>query len=273
MAVTATVETTRDAVPAGTDWPIGLILRDISRGGLAGLFTGFLVGGVGGRLAMRFAALAVPEATGSATQNGNRVGDITLEGSVALLVFIGAFAGVGIAFFWVTVSPWIPGRTLVRALLTAPLAIAFGAFGLFEIDNPDFIILGHSPTVVGILLVTIALAGLVVSLTDSWLERRLPYAERPGSRAATGYLVLTALGLLLAPLLVLPFYLTAQMAPLTLILTIVGLATIAWWVERWRGAARPSKALVVVGRGALSIATVVGAIILWPAISAALGLA
>jgi hypothetical protein len=281
MAASATIETggaTTDTGSATTTaiagaWPLGDLLRDIARGGLAGLVVGVIVGGIGGRLAMRFAALAVPEAVGSATQNGNRIGDITLDGTLALVVFVGLFAGVAIGVIWVTVSPWIPGEGLVRGLLVAPLAIAFGAFGLIEEGNPDFIVLRHSPTVILILLVTVAMVGLAVSVLDTWLERRLPRADAPGTRAATAYAVIAAVGLMFLPLLVLPSYLATRTAPLGGALAIVGAVTLAWWYRRWRGATRPSIGLLIAARGALLISTVAGFVVLAPALSEALRLA
>ena len=74
------------SIPAGSDaaaWPWGAIWRDIARGGLGGLAVGIVVGGLGGRIAMRIVALLIPDAFGSFTENGNRIGDITLEGSLA----------------------------------------------------------------------------------------------------------------------------------------------------------------------------------------------
>ena len=66
MAESATLG--QPAVPTESEvvaaWPLGVILRDIARGGLAGLAVGVVVGGLGGRLAMRLIALLVPEATG-----------------------------------------------------------------------------------------------------------------------------------------------------------------------------------------------------------------
>ena len=40
---------------------IGVTLREIARGGIAGVIAGALVAGVGGRVVMRLAAVAVPE--------------------------------------------------------------------------------------------------------------------------------------------------------------------------------------------------------------------
>ena len=71
-----------------------MILRDIARGGLAGLAVGVVVGGLGGRVAMRLIALLIPNPPAAFTENGNRIGDITLGGTFALLLFGGLFAGI-----------------------------------------------------------------------------------------------------------------------------------------------------------------------------------
>ena len=110
MAETATLG--QPAVPTESDvvgaWRFGVILRDIARGGLAGLAVGIVVGGIGGRLAMRLIALLIPESTGRFTENGARIGDITLGGTFALLLFGGVFAGIFVGTIWVVVSPWLP---------------------------------------------------------------------------------------------------------------------------------------------------------------------
>ena len=109
-----------------TPWPGGEILRDITRGGLAGLVVGIVVAGFGGRLVMRLAALVVPSANGAFTENGNRIGEITFVGSVALIIFAGLAASIFLAVVWVAISPWLPGRGVVRGLVAMPIAIAFG---------------------------------------------------------------------------------------------------------------------------------------------------
>jgi hypothetical protein len=77
------------ARPATTDVigsPAREILRDIARGGLAGAVVGLIVIGVGGRLVMRLATILHEGAVGSVTDNGNRIGDITPQGTFGLLV-------------------------------------------------------------------------------------------------------------------------------------------------------------------------------------------
>ena len=79
----------------GESTPTAGIVRDIARGGLAGLAVGIVLGGLGGRLVMRLAALLVPTATGFFTENGNQIGVITFGGSVAN--HAGAFTPLSLA--------------------------------------------------------------------------------------------------------------------------------------------------------------------------------
>src|SRR5689334_4060691 len=123
---TAKPITARDLVPANE------VLREITRGGVAALVAGVLVAGVGGRLVMRLAALLVPEAAGRFTENGNRIGDITLGGTFALILFIGLFVGVVGGTVWVTMRPWLPESAGVRALISIPIASALGTKGLVD---------------------------------------------------------------------------------------------------------------------------------------------
>ena len=58
---------------------ISSLVRHAAVAGIAGVISGVVVGGLGGRLVMRFSAIAGPEGvTGVPTSNGNRIGDITV---------------------------------------------------------------------------------------------------------------------------------------------------------------------------------------------------
>lgn len=98
------------------------IVRKVAIGGLAGLLGGLLVVGLGGRVFMRVAALIDPSSTASLTSNGNRIGDITVGGTISFVLFAGALFGVYAAVLWVTVAPWIPGRGMIRALANGVVA-------------------------------------------------------------------------------------------------------------------------------------------------------
>ena len=261
--------------PSGADdlaapWPLGDLLRDISRGGVAGLIVGLVVGGLGGRIAMRLAALAVPSATGSFTENGNRIGDITLGGSLALIIFVGLLASLFFATIWVTISPWLPGPSLVKGLLAAPIAVAFGSVALIDSNNPDFVVLRHDPLVVAILLTTVALTGPAMALTDSWLDRRLPAAGSPTSSTGTTYALLSTVGAIFGSILTLQAAASPESRPLGLTVLAVGLITIAWWRLRVRGRPAPPRAMVVAARAILVVGTVAGFAVLWPEIRSVL---
>lgn len=115
--------------------PTGEVLRDIARGGISGMLVGIVVGGLGARVMMRGVAILHPDAVGELTENGNRIGDITVGGTLFLVLF-GLISGALAGALWVIVSPWIPGPTALRALLTAGVAIAVGTPVLIIGRNP-----------------------------------------------------------------------------------------------------------------------------------------
>jgi hypothetical protein len=263
---TPDVETTTGGTAASTPWPLGDVLRDISRGGIAGLIVGLVVGGLGGRIAMRLSALAVPAATGSFTENGNRIGTITLGGSLGLIIGVGLIASLFLATIWVTISPWLPGPSLVKGLLAAPIAVAFGSAGLIDGNNLDFVVLRHDPVVVGILLTTVALTAPAMAVTDAWLDRRLPAPGSSTSRAGTAYALLSTIGAFVGGILMLQAVASQESRPLGLTIIAVGIITIGWWRRRVAGLAEPPRTFVVLARSILVVGTVAGFIVLWPAI-------
>jgi hypothetical protein len=252
--------------------PVDDVLRDIARGGVASLVVGLLVAGVGGRVVMRLAAILVPNAVGAFTENGFRIGDITLPGSLGL-IFTGLFLGPFTGVVWVVVSPWIPGAGLARAILTMPIAVALGTLTPIRSENRDFTILDHDPAVVAALLALVALVGLSIALVDDWLDRRLPQAAAPPNRATSVYAVLTLLGAILVFPVVLMSYFEPGLRLVGLALVVVGLCTLAGWVLRSRGQAQPPKRLRIVGRTALLAAVVLGFAAAVQEVSGALGMA
>lgn len=248
------------------------VLREIARGGLAGLLAGVLVGGLGGRVAMSLAAILNPQATGLLTENGELIGAFTLNGTLALLVFGGIGAGLLAGVVWVVVAPWIPrGRGRIAAAGLA--GIALGGFRLVEARNPDFIVLGRNEVVVVASLV--ALVGLVAAATawfDARLERRLPRPQRFGSRSGVAYVLITIAGALTLEQVV-RIYLDPSFSrhvpgATGWALLVVGIATLVGWVVRIRGglADRP-VALMAAGRIGLVAAALLGGQALWEEIA------
>jgi hypothetical protein len=234
------------------------ILRDVATGGLAGLVAGTLIGGIGGRLVMRLAAVLVPEATGEFTENGERIGAITAQGSLGLLLFGGVGAGIAAAAIWVVIRSWLPERRRDRILASVPVALAFGSPLLIEGRNPDFVILGHHPVVVASLVALVAVTGPALVILDDWLDRRLPIPSSGGGPAIAAYAVITGVGLFLMVTLVIPIMRDVLGIPVFLALVGVGLATLLRWSERLRGRAGPASWLVNAARGLLALAVVLG---------------
>ena len=254
--------------------PTGEVLRDIARGGISGVVAGIVVGGLGGRLVMRIAAILHPDAVGALTENGNRIGDITIGGTFTLVLLgliICAMAGA----VWVVVSPWITRQTGVRALLTAGVAIAIGTPLLIIGGNPDFVILEHDPAVVALLVGLVGLIGLSIALLDSWLDRRLPHAVTGRKIPVAFYAIVTLMGAVLILPFVLLVLLTADEYELPLragyALFVVGLCTAIGWGLRVRGQVSPPRGLEIGARVALLVSVILGVVTSLPHISRALG--
>lgn len=239
------------------------ILREITRGGLAGLIVGIVVGGVGGRLVMRLAALLVPSSAGGRTENGNVIGDITVDGTLALLMFGGVAMGILGGTIWVMVAPWLPASVGRRAVAAAVLVVAVATPGLVSASNPDFIVLRHDPLVVASLIGLVALFGVGLVLAERWLEGRLPHPA-DGRPAANAYALITATGSVFAVLFVAPTLLTSRIGVPGYALFLVGLLTLATWILRVRRGDTDDARLAVVARVALVVAVAGG---LWTTVS------
>jgi hypothetical protein len=269
--VDATATTRSVAIPETKPWIAGEILRDIARGGLAGLIIGIVGVGLGSRLVMRLAAILVPEAVGSFTENGFRIGDITVGGTVGLIMF-GGFAGtIALGLVWVVVSPWLPGPWVVKAIVTTPIAVAIGSFALIDGRNPDFAILHHDPLVVASLVGLIALLAPLLAAVDAWLDRRLPHPASWATPAAVAYVALTVIGGSLAILLLGTSGSDPKVLPLRLIVIGVGIATAAWWALRLNGRTYPPRPLALAAWAVLLVGTAAGFAALLPEVTHALG--
>jgi hypothetical protein len=265
-AVMDTAAATTDLEVAGTDPatdevgidPTNEVFRDITRGGLAGLIVGVLLAGVGGRLVMRFAALMVPGSVGGVTENGNVIGVITLGGTLGLVLLVGLLFGAVAGSLWVTISPWLPASPTTRAALAIPIAIGLGTAGLVNDRNPDFVILGRDPLVIGSLVLLVALFGPALVLAERWLDGRLPHPGPGDTRIVAGYVVVTLLGVLLTLFLVVPIYLGSDLFVAGLAMVVVGVSTLAaWWLRIERRQSPPAR-LGLLARAGLFVATVAG---------------
>lgn len=251
------------ATESGVEVRAAGIVREIARGGLAGIIATAIVGGIGGRLVMRVAALLNPDATGLRTENGEIIGAITADGTLALIVFGGLFGGLAVGVVWVIVSPWLPGRGLRRWLLAMPIAVALGGSFLVRSSNSDFAILEPDWILIALLLGLVAVIGFAVAWLDERLERALPDAGGGASRALAAYVILAILGLLTIGVTIDAYFSSAGSPnpPVRVgwALVATGLVTAAAWVVRVRSdSPTPPPLARMAGRIGLVVAVVLG---------------
>lgn len=163
-------------------------VRWIAARGIAAVVAGILVLGVGGRLVMLASRLLHPDAVGRLTENGNRIGEFTIDGTIGLMIFGGLLGGLFAGVVWVVVYEWIPRHW---ALVGAG-SVAIGGLFLIEADNRDFRILDPPSIDVLLLLGLVFVFGAVIVRLDRWLDGRLPPAR--SLRAIVVYVVLVGLG-------------------------------------------------------------------------------
>ncbi|MEO8469567.1 MAG: hypothetical protein ABI573_07880 [Chloroflexota bacterium] len=243
------------------------VLRDIARGGLAGAFTGFLVGGLGGRVVMSVAAVLNPDATGFRTENGELIGAFTLNGTLALMLFGGLGGGIVLGLLWVIAQPWLPAAPKRRILIAMPMTVGLVGMLLVRSTNTDFSLLDREPAIIAMFLALIAFAGAAVAWLDARLDARMP---RAGSRAWPLLIVYGAIGV--AGLAFLPtvanLYLTSDgcgcaTPPVLMGWALVGVGgvTLVWWILRIsRSRTEPPAALVTAGGIGLLAATGLGTV-------------
>jgi len=114
-------------------------LRSLGNAAVAGVATGIIVAGLGGRLVMKIVALiAGPGAMGNVTANGNTVGDFTLNGTMALVIFSGVFEGLIGGLLYVALRPWLERLGRWRGLAFGVVVLALMGHAVLEPGNGDF---------------------------------------------------------------------------------------------------------------------------------------
>jgi hypothetical protein len=255
---------------------LGSILRPITIRGVAGVLAGLLVGGVGGRLIMRISAIAAaPDATGLLTENGNRIGEITVEGTLALLVFVGIFTGISGGIILALLSPWLPRARWASGLVFGAFLFAVAGTQALDGSNRDFFIL--PPPLLNVLLFSalFPLYGFTAVYLADRTERRPP-RQRVGWRLIA-YTPALALGALFLIPTVGSFFSRrlcfCNDPPVATgaFLMVVASATAWTWIQGLRGRAKgPTAAVRSLAYAGLAGATVTGALTMVQEISAIL---
>jgi hypothetical protein len=104
---------------------------------LAGIVAGVVVGGLLGRVVMRISGvMAGPAMVGATTENGNPVGEITLQGTLGLVLFTGLASGLFGGIVYAVIEPWLRRMRPWHGLAYG--AGLFLAFGFFVLDPFNF---------------------------------------------------------------------------------------------------------------------------------------
>jgi len=138
----------------------------------AGAVSGFLVGGVGGRVAMRVLALTSPDiAQGRLTDDAARVGAFSLGGSLALALAL-SMVGAVVGMSYLVVRRVLPqsrrGRMAGYALFTG---VVGGAALVHDHPSFDYTILQPTWLAVALFILIPTVYGAMVAwIVESWPE-------------------------------------------------------------------------------------------------------
>lgn len=138
------------------------VLRALGGCVAAGLVAGLVIAGLGSRLVMRILALADSSAVGSFTESGNQVGDVTVGGTLGLVVFVGIPIGVLAGLIVFAVRRWLPSGQPWRGLACSAVLLTLLGGTVIDPDNVDFRILEPAP-------LAVALFGLLFLAAGFWL--------------------------------------------------------------------------------------------------------
>jgi hypothetical protein len=176
------------------------IVREIAVAGFAGLIVGPLVGGLGGRLFMRVAGAVTPEAMqGASTEAGFTIGEITLEGTLGLMIFAGIPAGIAGATLFVIFAPWLgwAGRWRGVAFGVVLFAVTSAVSDVMNPDNVDFRLIRNEAFLVASIVALFLAFGASMDAVVRRLDRRLPAAELAAIGWRLGWGAIAVIGLVL----------------------------------------------------------------------------
>lgn len=171
-------------------------LRVIAASLWSGIVAGVLVPGLGGRLLMRItAATSEPAVQGRLTEAGERIGEITLGGTIGFLLFVGLLGGLTAA----VVYPFVR-RALPRTAGWAGLVAAAPLLGIVGVGDPlsprniDFLLLTPRWLAVALVVAVAALFSVTFTALAARLDAAIPPLSRRPSSIAAHASLLTAIG-------------------------------------------------------------------------------
>ena len=209
-------------------------VRHLGAASLAGIAAGVLVGGLLGRVVMRVAGFTTrPEQAGAFTANGNRLGDITVGGTLALVLFVGVIAGIGGGVLFASAEPWLRSSRWKGLLFGGALLAGLG-FTVLDPGNIDFLRFGIMP----LNLAMFAALFLAFGVAVAWLFDRIRRAIDGTGTVARGLEIAGGLAALAAGALgALSFVSVGGLGDLLPALLFAAVVLIPPFV-RWRGLPR-----------------------------------
>src|SRR5918996_525421 len=161
-------------------WLLVGFVRTIGMNTLGGIIAAFLVGGIGSRIAMRISAAATgPVCPTLITENGNRCGEITLAGTISLLLFGTLFFGIPGGLIYAAMRPWLRRLGRWHGLVFGLLLLIIFGFVIIDGGNKDFRLFAQPLVNVALFAVLFPLFGLLIAPLVRWLDKSLPPAP-PG---------------------------------------------------------------------------------------------
>jgi hypothetical protein len=137
LGVQIVVHGGRSSDEAVQSWPVY-----IGASLVAGVAAGVLAAGAGGRLMMRLLALTSQDAHGSFTEAGEKIGEITVGGTLGFIFFSGIPAGMLAGALYAIVGPLLPtGRLRGVGLGVLLLVLAATRIEPLRADSVDFLLL------------------------------------------------------------------------------------------------------------------------------------
>ena len=171
-------------------------LRVLAASLSAGVVAGALVAGFGGRLLMRvLGSTSGNGAQGRLTEAEEVVGEITFDGSLGFLIFVGLGGGLVSALLYLLMRRVLPSSAWSAGLVFGLVLLAlFGTADPLSPDNVDFKILRPLPLAVAMIAAAALLFGTTFVALMSRFERRLRTTDG-GWRRHAPYASLVFLGL------------------------------------------------------------------------------
>lgn len=171
--------------------------RAVGISALAGVLAGIAVGGIGGRVLMRISAVLTGPlpATGLRTDNGNVVGEITVPGTIGLVVFAGVASGLIGGLVYAALQPWLAPLGRRRAVGFGVLLLGALGFVVITPANPDFRRFGPAGVNIAMFALIYVLFGALLVSLHTVLDRVTPGRASGRSTGIGGLLVAVAAGL------------------------------------------------------------------------------